>query len=94
MRFMMESFLPEEHQLLLNGELSKEQIEVFRAQIEEKVAEALGPIEKIFGALDDITPDVLEELEDKATEYLRGKYGEDILDFLNNFEAPELTRAL
>lgn len=86
---MIESTLPDEYRGLVNGEITEEQIALYTQQIEAKVDEALGPIDEIFETINDLTPDKLEELEDEALEYVRGLLGDNLLEVLQDVEAPE-----
>ena len=45
----------------------------------------------VFSALDDITPDQIEELENKFADYVRGYVGDDVLEFMRDIEVPEMS---
>lgn len=70
---------------------SEEQLEELKAKISQEVAESFGVFEEIFSALDDITPDQIEELENKFADYVRGYVGDDVLEFMRDIEVPEMS---
>jgi hypothetical protein len=71
------------------GELSQEQIETLRSQVEAKVLENVGAIGDVLEAVNEVTPDWWLRLEESAQDAIAGAIGDDARDLLANFEVPE-----
>jgi len=85
---IIEEILPPEYKELVNGELTAEDVLVIKDRIMSELDYILGPIGDVLDVLDAVTPEMLNEMEESAAEYLDGYIGDWIMEELEEYEAP------
>ncbi len=74
---------------LNTGEITREEIEALRKNVEEKVIDQMGAVGDVLQGIDEIPPDWWLEMEDNLQSRIAGAMGDDAREVLANFEINE-----
>jgi len=77
-------------EFLGEGELTEAQLQQLYQALEEEVNVMLGPIQDIIEAVDAVTPQAVQDLEEWLQGHIEGVIGEEELAKIGQIEIPEM----